>query len=299
MRRFLDLDLLRTLVALDDTGSINRAADRVSRSQAGASGQLRRLEMLVGRPLLLRTAQGTRFTPAGEILLRHARRILNVHDEAWAEMLESNVSGIVRLGLPDDYVGMLLPPLLSNFTVRHPMVAIDVKCEPTPALRNRFVRGGLDIALITAEVGTDRDGGQELRREDLVWVGSADGGTPWMADPLPLALSHFEAPDRVAALAALSKAGRTWRVVHESDSAAALLAAVRGGVAVAVLAHCAVPSGVRLLGINEGLPCLPQVSILMRAAAQSPSSAALRLADHIASLLPGLTPGLVTDRPAN
>src|ERR1700677_4857580 len=112
MPSVLDLDLLCTLVAVDDTGSINRAASRMGRSQAPASMQLRRLEMLVGRPLLHRTAVGTRFTPAGEVLLRHARRMLRLHDEAWAELLEPDVSGVVRFGIPDDYAEALLPPLL-------------------------------------------------------------------------------------------------------------------------------------------------------------------------------------------
>ncbi len=284
----LNLDLLHTLlVAVDDTGSINRAASRVGRSQAAASMQLRRLEMLVGRPLLHRTAVGTRFAPAGEILLRHARRMLRLHDEAWAELLEPDISGIVRLGLPDDYAEALLPPLLQGFAARHPLVLIEIVCEPTPQLRARMSRGDLDVALLTEGLGSLP--GRELRREDLLWVGTSEGPTPWMADPLPLALCLPEAPDRIAALAALSAARRPWRVLHESGRRRrAHHAVVRAGVAVAVFSRCAVPSDLRILGRAEGVPDLPTLAIVLHAAARPPSAAAEKLADYIAAALPRL-----------
>jgi len=287
MPSLLDLDLLRTLVAVDDTGSINRAASRVGRSQAAASMQLRRLEMLVGRPLLHRTAVGTRFAPAGEILLRHARRMLRLHDEAWAELLEPDISGVVRLGLPDDYAEALLPPLLQGFAARHPLVLIEIVCEPTPQLRARMSRGDLDVALFTESLGSLT--GRELRREDLLWVGTSKGPTPWMANPLPLALCLPEAPDRIAALAALSAAGRSWRVLHESGSAAGLIAVVRAGVAVAVFSRCAVPPDLRILGRAEGMPDLPPLAIVLHAATRPPSPAAEKLADYIAAELPRLS----------
>jgi molybdate transport repressor ModE-like protein len=287
MPPLLDLDLLRALVAVNDCGSINRAAAHLGRSQAAASAQLRRLEMLVGRPLLHRTARGSRFTASGEVLLRHARRILDLHDAAWTELLEPDVSGVVRLGLPDDYAEMLLPPLLQGFAARHPLVLIEIVCEPTPELRARMSRGDLDVALFTESLGSLT--GRELRREDLLWSGTSKGPTPWMSDPLPLALCQPEAPDRVAALAALSAAGRSWRVLHESGSAAGLIAVVRAGVAVAVFSRCAVPSDLRVLGRAEGMPDLPSLAIVLHAATRPPSPAAGKLADYISAELPLLS----------
>ena len=282
-----DLDLLRTLVAVDDWGSINRAANRLGRSQAAASTQLKRLEMLVGRPLLHRTVRGSHFTPAGEILLRHARCLLQQQDKAWAELLEPNISGVVRLGLPDDYAEALLPPLLQGFAARHPLVVTEIVCEPTPQLRARMSRGDLDIALLTESLGSVT--GREVRREDLLWVATSKGPTPWMTDPLPLALCHPEAPDRIAVLAALSTGGRSWRVLYESGSAAGLIAVVRAGVAVAVFSRCAIPSDLRILGRVEGMPDLPPLAIILHAAARPPSLAAERLADYISVELPRMS----------
>jgi DNA-binding transcriptional LysR family regulator len=213
--------------------------------------------------------------------------ILHLHDEAWAELLEPDISGIVRLGLPHDYAEALLPPLLQGFAARHPLVLIEIICEPTPQLRARMSRGDLDVALYTQSLGSVT--GRELRREDLLWAGTSKGPTPWMADPLPLALCLREAPDRIAALAALSAAGRSWRVLHESGSAAGLIAVVRAGVAVAVFSRCAVPPDLRILGRAEGMPDLPELAIVLRAATRPPSPAAEKLSDYISAGLPRLS----------
>ena len=72
----LDLTLLRSFVAVIDCGSIQRAADRVGRSQSAVSMQIKRLEEDVGRPLFQREGRSLRPNPAGEDLLIHARRLV-------------------------------------------------------------------------------------------------------------------------------------------------------------------------------------------------------------------------------
>jgi molybdate transport repressor ModE-like protein len=81
--RHLDLDLLRTLVAIADSGSFSTAAERLGRSQSAVSLQVKRLEEQVGQPLLDR-AQGRLNGPTeeGRALLDYARRLLRLHDEA-------------------------------------------------------------------------------------------------------------------------------------------------------------------------------------------------------------------------
>jgi DNA-binding transcriptional LysR family regulator len=112
--------------------------------------------------------------------------------------------------------------------------------------------------------------------------GSADS-----VKPLPLALSHREAVDRRAALRALREVGRSYRIAYESGSSAGLIAVVRSGLAVAVLAHCSVPKDLRILTARDGLPSLPSVDIVLaRGRALLPP--ADRLAEHIASTLPTL-----------
>ncbi len=252
--------------------------------------------MLVGRLLLHRMPVGNRFAPAGQALLRHARRMLRLHDEAWAELSEPDVSGTVRFGLPGDYAEeALLPPLLGK--LRRALPARDDRDrvrKSTPELRARMARGDLDVALFTEAL--DALSGPEVRREDLLWVATGRGAAPWAIEPLPLALSHPDAPDRAAALAALLESGRSWRIVHESGSAAALIAVVRAGLAVAVFSRCAVPPDLRILGRDDGMPELAPLAIVLRAPLSSPSPAAIKLAAHIRAVLPDINGR--RDRPA-
>src|SRR5580704_448176 len=107
-----------------ETGVLSRAAERLGKTQAAISMQMKRLEESVGRSLLVRTGRGVNLTLQGEQLLGHARKILRSHDEAAAELAVDSLSGSLRFGCPDDYAAVLLPPLLRSFSRQHPHVLI-------------------------------------------------------------------------------------------------------------------------------------------------------------------------------
>lgn len=285
MGPMLDLELLRTLVFIAETGSLSRAAACVHRTQSAISMQVRRLEEVVGRPLLERGSRGVRLTATGERMVGHAHKLLRLHDETISELTGEGLSGLVRFGLADDYAEAFLPPLIGAFAARYPRVGVEVACLPTPELRCSIKAGRLDLALLTlAPNGRERI----LRRERLVWVGAMNASTEFV-EPLPLALSHPEAFDRRAALRALGKAKRSNRIAYESGSSAGLIAVVRSGLAIAVLARCSVPKDLRILAETNGLPSLPTVDIVL-AAGRALSPPARRLAEHVSSMLPALAP---------
>ncbi|MCJ2066171.1 LysR family transcriptional regulator [Methylobacterium sp. J-088] len=93
MTRSLDIDLLRSFASVAETGALSRAASRIGRSQAALSMQMKRLEDLVGQPLVTRTGRGAVPTVQGERFLIHACRILSSHDEALAEFSDGSLSG--------------------------------------------------------------------------------------------------------------------------------------------------------------------------------------------------------------
>jgi len=82
MRRQLDFDLLRTFVAIAETRTLGRAANKIGRTQAAVSMQVKKLEEMLAQPLLNRTGRGVVLTLHGERLLGHARTILRQHDAA-------------------------------------------------------------------------------------------------------------------------------------------------------------------------------------------------------------------------
>jgi DNA-binding transcriptional LysR family regulator len=280
MNPALDLDLLRTFVFIAETGSLSQAAACVHRTQSAISMQVRRLEDLIGKRLIERSGRGVRLTAVGAHTVRHARKLLRLHDEAMADLTGEGLAGLVRFGVADDYAEAFLPPLLGVFAARYPGVGIEVACAPTPELRRNLKAGGLDLAILTVASNAQD---KVLRREPLVWIGARDGAAESI-EPLPLALSHRDAVDRRAVLKALKKVGRSYRIAYESGSAAGLIAVVRSDLAIAVLARCSVPKDLRILNGADRLPSLPSVDLVLRTS-RTISLPARRLAEHVSSTL--------------
>src|SRR5690349_5764294 len=113
--RDLPLDLLRTFVAVADTGTMARAARVVERTPSAVSLQMSRLADIVGKPLLTGTGRGQRLTGAGEMLLRHARDILAAADRALSDLADGAMHGPVRFGIVQDVADTLLPGALAEF----------------------------------------------------------------------------------------------------------------------------------------------------------------------------------------
>lgn len=289
MAHTLDIDLLRSFASVAETGALSRAAGRIGRSQAALSMQMKRLEDLVGQPLLTRTGRGVALTVQGERLLVHARRILSAHDDAVAELSGGSLSGTIRFGCPDDYAQAFLPALLRGFARRHPAAAVEVICAATPRLQAQFDRGGLDLALVSVPLVSVPLASEcaVLRREDLVWVAARDQ-TGIGTEPVPLALGDPDTLDHRAALAALSRAGQAYRIAYASGSLSGLLAVARSGQAIAVLTRCAVPADLRILAPARPLPALGRIGITIRLDERHASPLARAFAGHVGATLPTL-----------
>lgn len=276
----LEIDLLRSFVAIAQVGSLSRAAQRVARTQSALSQQMKRLEEVVDQPLLQRTGRGVVLTSPGERLLGHAQRILRAHDEAMADMAGGGLTGTLRFGCPDDYAAAFLPHLLREFAVAHPHAQVEVICEPTPRLQAQLSRHALDLALISVPEGVDES--NVIRREPLVWIGSA-GLDAVLADPgqpLPLALSDPDTLDHMAACEALTRAGRAYRLAYASSNLAGLTALARSGQAFAVMTQTAVPSDLRIVTADT-LPLLPSVGITVKFDRARPNHLSVAFAEHI------------------
>lgn len=281
----LDIDLLRSFAMVAETGVLGRAADRLGRTQAAVSMQMKRLEEQVNRPLLNRNGRGVTLTFEGERLLTHARNILRSHDEAAAELAGDQLRGNVRFGCPDDYATVLLSPVLRTFARQYPEVFIEVTCAPTPRLREKLRQHSLDIALVSLPNATSSD--RILRREPLVWVARKDVDAREL-DPLPLALSDPDTLDYKAATHALNEMGRAHRISYASGSMAGLLAVVRSGLAVTVLTKTAVPRDLAILQPSAGLPELPSVFITVETDPVVSSNLLRAFEKHVSAMLPGL-----------
>ncbi len=279
----LETPLLRTLVAVSETGSFTRAAAQVHRTQSAVSMQIKRLEETVGKPLLERDRRRARLTREGEALVAYARRIINLHDEALAAVSQPEVTGLVRIGTPDDYAAGFLPQVLSDFAETHPNVEVEMRCEISAKISQAFERGEVDVALLTS--GSWLKGGEIIRRERITWATSVRHMVH-ERDPVPLAVFEPGCLFRESALVALDEIERPFRIAYSSESYAGLVTAALAGLAVTVMARSSVPAGLRELSPDEGFPVLPSVDIALLRPPPGRSHAADRLADHIAQRVP-------------
>ncbi|SNB65040.1 DNA-binding transcriptional regulator, LysR family [Arboricoccus pini] len=258
--RTLDPDLLRSFVAIAETGSFTDAAARVLRTQSAVSMQMKRLEETLGRAFFVKVGRNVELSLDGEMLLPQARRLLQAHADLVALFDADRLGGSVKIGAPDDYVTTFLPGILTRFAQTHPMVEVEMICESSDRLVTLFDKGDIDLALTTTHsiVPTAR----EVHRESVVWV-AMPGHSPATARPLPLALFHRGCCFRAAALAALAEASITARIAYTSISLAGVVAAIETGSAIGVMMRSTVPSRLRILTEADGLPRLPEFGIAL------------------------------------
>ncbi|MDQ0391567.1 LysR substrate-binding domain-containing protein [Labrys monachus] len=278
MTALLDIDQLRTFIAIAETGSFTRAAEMVFKTQSAVSMQMKRLEERVGKAIFERDGRSSRLTEDGEKLLDYARRIVKLNMDAIGAFADTELTGRVRLGVPDDYADRYLPDIMTRFSQANPRVEVTIVCEPTPMLVERIQAGDLDLAIITH---VEHKGPAEfVRYERLLWVTSSLHSIQNEAT-LPLALGRASCCWRQVAVERLEAQNRPYRVLYSSWNSTAVGAMVLAGLAVSVLPESAVRPGMRVLGPIDGFPPLPSCKIgLLRNWREQTS-----LADALAALI--------------
>ena len=272
----LDIDVLRSVVAIAETGSITLAAPRLARTPAAISMQVKKLEETLGHQLFDRSRGGMRLTAAGERLVPHARRLIDAERAAIDEFRAPELAGEVAVGIIDDFAGVRLTQVLAGFARSHRRVVVNVAMGATADLAPKLDRGEFDLAVLTPGGTVNwRQSDLLLHEEPLVWIGR-EGGRAWRERPLPLALSSQGCAWRRQALAALDEAGVDWRLAYSSEFYAAQKAAVAADLAVAPMPRSLVEPGYARLGAAEGLPDPGVARMALRLGAERhPPAAAL------------------------
>lgn len=277
MRRPPDLDLLRAFAAVADARSFSRAGERLLRNQSTVSLQIKRLEQAIGSRLLDRTPRSVRLTPVGETVLEYAHRLIELNDEMLIRVGEPHMVGTVSLGTPEDFATSHLPEVLARFSEAYPSIVLEVTCDLTLNLMDRFRKGAFDLVLVKREPSVDARG-MRVWREPLVWIlGRRE--LPEARQPLPLVVSPEPCVYRKRAVTALTRAKKPWRIAYTCGSLAGSLAAVRAGLGVTVLPKDMVPPDLRVIDGNP-LPTLQDTEIALLTRSNLPRPAD-RLKQHI------------------
>ncbi len=276
----MDTDLLRSFVAVVDTGSFTRAAKQIFRTQSAISMQIKRLEEQCGRVLFIRNGRSLELTEEGRSLLGYARQILTLHDEALSGLRQRRSYKPLRLGCPEDYSQRLLPDLIIMLRQRFPGLQLEVSAAPTPVLRQALDAGELDIAVVTRQPGADE--GYNLFQDRGVWL-AAPGFNWQQCGSIPLALYDYECKFHNAARDGLEKQGREYELLCTSSHPALLLELVRRQQAVTVVASCTVPDDLDVIeGPGIEMPPLPAIDVVLLGAADGHELVTLPLLRELA-----------------
>jgi DNA-binding transcriptional LysR family regulator len=231
MARNLEIDCLRTLVAIADCGGFHRAAGVLHLTQSAVSQHVRRLEAVVGSPLFARRGRISVLTPAGEELLAAARRILGAHDDALVALAHGPARTRLTIGSSQHFADQLLPEVLAELREALPHLQPTVRLDASARVVEAAANGAVDLGLALAPARGAR--ARSLGRIPLRWF-AAD---PALAAqrPLPLILFDGTCAFRGIALDHLAAREVPWTIAFEGDSLSSLLAAGRAGLGALLL----------------------------------------------------------------
>ena len=147
----MDIEKLKALKVIVETGSITRAAERLGYSQPGLTGMLNRLEQKIGYPVLQRGSGGVSLTEAGEALMPYVDRILQD-----SRALEQAITDhrpeerrILRIGSYTSISRNWLPPVLKGFGTEFPDVELTVKDGSCMDIEQWLMEGTIDVGLLS------------------------------------------------------------------------------------------------------------------------------------------------------
>ncbi|MCT8330587.1 LysR family transcriptional regulator [Albidovulum sediminis] len=251
----IELRLLRSFVAIHESGSISRAAERMACTQAAMSMRLKMLETEIGAPLFLRRPGGLVPTPRGAEFYAKALGVLSSYDEMMSVTRHRPPRNRLRIGMPDDYASGWLAALMRALGRDLHRLEVEVTCDLSANLMAALERRDIELALVTTAARPV----QAIHSVDLplVWLVHPDR-TPGEA---VLAAYPEGCVFRRAMTQTLDRAGVPWRVGVQSRSQAGIFAAVRSGRAVTAVLQGAEPPGLLPIASGANLPALPDVAV--------------------------------------
>lgn len=278
MARDIDISLIRTFLAVAESGGMTSAAHTLNLTQGAVSQKIKRLEDLFDTPLFDRRGKLIRLTPEGERLLARAYRLISLNDETWQIMSRPAYTGEIRLGVPLDVIRPMLPPILRRFSREHPKIQLTLVGDMTGNLLGALKNGDVDLTL-TTESQAGR-GDALLLSDQLVWIG-AQNGEACHKSPLPVSPGSVSCAFRAPTLDALNKARIDWLAICGQGNLDAILATIEADMAVAPYLASLVPENLVAIAPEVGLPALPVYHINLRLPASGGTLIARELAKYI------------------
>jgi DNA-binding transcriptional LysR family regulator len=142
---FADLQVFKSVV---DEGGVIKAAHKLHRVPSAVTTRIKQLEASMGVKLFHRDKQRLYLSPAGELLLGYAERLIRLSDEARDAVSGTAPRGVLRLGSLESTAASRLPAILAGFHQRYPDVRLELATGTNDALLGQLVERKLDAAFI-------------------------------------------------------------------------------------------------------------------------------------------------------
>ena len=257
-----DILALECFVSVAETGSFTQAATRVNRTQSAVSQQIAKLESQIGKTLFIR---GKKFilTDEGDLLMSYAKKIIQLNREAVDQFKEPELKGELRFGLPEDFASVFLTDVLTEYAALHPRIMLNIECDLTLNLFDRFKNKEFDLVLLKMNRPKDLPNAINVWSEKLEWVGNKSFFDSSNDKPIPLILSPKPCVYRFRAIEALEQKSRKWYVTFSSHSYAGKIAAVKAGMGVTVLPRNMIPDDLEIITNNKNIPALDNTHICL------------------------------------
>jgi DNA-binding transcriptional LysR family regulator len=191
-----------------------------------------------------------------------ARTILAAQEQAVGYFTGSGLAGRLRLGVTDDIALTQVPRILRDFRQLYPRIDLELTVSQSAALQRRIESGHLDLAFVKNPAGPLDPRGRLVRRDRLVWASVA--GTVVEPDrPVPLVVYQAPSASRSLAVHALEKIGRSYRITCTVRGVNGVLAAVRAGLGIAVVARSLFPGDFVELPKVADLPPIGDMDLVL------------------------------------
>lgn len=228
----MDLLLLRSFLAVAESGGVTAAATRLHITQPALSRRLQQLETQLGAPLLDRSRKGVQLTELGRLVQREGRLIVTRY-----ELLQEQVrahqqleGGVVRVGGGATAVSFVLPAAIARFQAAHPSVRFRLKEAGSSEVADDVRAGQLEVGLVTLPVQGRELEVRPLMKDRIVLVARpnhplASTGSMRARELDGLPLVGFEGGSAIRQIidAALRDAGVDMNIVMELRSIPGIL----------------------------------------------------------------------------
>jgi DNA-binding transcriptional LysR family regulator len=251
----IPVEIVRTVVAISETGSFSKAGEQLGLSQPAVSAQMKRIQNLLGGELFSKTPNGATPTSLGKLVLNQARRMLDANDQILRLGGSASAPQPLRFGISALFVKEFL-----QHETAETLAGVVVHTDHSLTIAKGLIEGYIDVGCILENSEAAAEVSDLIvneREEPFAWIRSKD----FVLSPgAPIPLLTWPGDDMM--MRTLRKNGRAYSIVFNSLDYHATTTALRTGLGLSALPRRSIPSP--LIEANEYyLPALPAVKTLL------------------------------------